>query len=265
MTTPRTRLAHRILETALLAILSAGLLAAAPATPAADLTIAWKANDDDVTAGYDVEVLDLDGEPVQTLDAGDATRIVITDLADGTLYRIRVRPYDEWGNRARRPSEELVTYPKPRLEAVEAAPAAGRRGEAVLRGANVAVGARVLSVRGGLQTGTVRVLAHDRVAVEVSLAPGADAIRPGDFLVVNPVRRAVEYAKVHAQILDVDRSGRVEPADAALVERAAGLRQGEAGFDPALDLNGDGVLDESDLGMFETLFDRPLRTKGQSP
>jgi hypothetical protein len=265
MTTPRSRLGHRIQGMALFAVLAAACLAAAPAASAADLTIAWKANDDDVTAGYDIEVLDLSGEAVQTLDAGDATRIVITDLADGELYRIRVRPYDEWGNRARKPSDELVTYPKPRLEAIDAPPSPGRRGEVVLRGANVAVGARVLSLRNGLQTGAVRVLAHDLVAVEVSLAPGAEPIQPGDFLVVNPVRRAVEYAKVHAQILDVNRSGRVEPADAALVEQAAGLRAGDAGFDATLDVNGDGLLDDADLGMFESVFERPFRTKGQAP
>jgi len=260
MTTPCSQLGHRILGVALFI-----LLTAAPATFAADLTIAWKASDDDVTAGYDVEILDLGGEAVRTLDAGDATRIVITDLVDGEIYRIRVRPYDEWGHRARKPSDELVTYPKPRLEAVDAAPAPGRRGEAVLRGANVAVGARILSLRSGLQAGAVRVLAHDLVAVEVSLAPGAEPIRPGDFLVVNPVRRAAEYAKVHAQILDVDRSGRVEPTDAALVEQAAGLRAGDGGYDATLDVNGDGLLDDADLGMFESVFERPLRTKGQAP
>jgi hypothetical protein len=228
-------------------------LAAAPAD-AADLTVAWKANDDEVTAGYDVEVLDLEGELLQTLDAGDATRLVITDLADGTVYRVRVRPYDQWGHRARTPSRDLVTYPAPRVDEVLAAPEPGRRGEAVLRGVNVAPGARLVPVRAGLRAGAVRVLAHDRVTVDVALAPGARPLAPGDLLVVNPVRRAEEYLKVHRELLDVDGSGSADSADAQVVRQAAGRKAGEPGFDPALDLNGDGALDEADAVLIEALL-----------
>jgi len=229
------------------------LLAAAPAL-AADLTVAWKANDDEVTAGYDVEVLDLEGAVLQTLDAGDATRLVIPDLLDGTVYRVRVRPYDQWGHRAREASRDLVTYPAPRVDEVLAAPEPGQRGEAVLRGVNVAPGARLVPVRAGLRTGAVRVLAHDRVAVEVALAPGARPLAPGDLLVVNPVRRAQEYLNVHRELLDVDGSGSADPADAQVVRQAANRKAGEPGFDPLLDLNGDGALDEADAVLIEALL-----------
>lgn len=239
-------------------------LAAAP-SPAADLTVAWQANDDEVTAGYDVEVLDLEGEILQTLDAGDTTRLVITGLADGTVYRVRVRPYDQWGHRAREASRDLVTYPAPRVEEVVAAPEPGQRGEAVLRGVNVAPGARLVPVRAGLKTGAVRVLAHDRVAVEVALAAGVRPLAPGDLLVVNPVRRAAEYLKVHRELLDVDGSGSADLADAAVVRQAAGRSAGEPAYDPALDLNGDGALDDADATMIDALLAPPSPPAGPAP
>jgi hypothetical protein len=244
-----------------------GLLLCGAAAPAfaADLTVAWKASDDEVTAGYDVEVLDLEGEVLQTLDAGDATRLVIPGLADGTVYRVRVRPYDQWGHRAREASRDLVTYPAPRVDAVVAAPEPGQRGEAVLRGVNVAPGARVVPVRAGLRTGAVRVLAHDRVAVEVSLARGARPLAPGDLLVVNPVRRTEEYLNVHRELLDVDGSGGADLADAQSIRQAAGPKAGEAGFDPALDLNGDGAIDEADAVMIEAILAPPSPPAGPAP
>jgi hypothetical protein len=244
-----------------------GVLVSLAAVPvlAADLTVAWKANDDEVTAGYDVEVLDLEGEVLQTLDAGDATRLAITGLADGTVYRVRVRPYDQWGHRAREASRELVTYPAPRFDEVLAAPEPGRRGEALLRGVNVAPGARLVPVRAGLRAGAVRVLAHDRVAVEVALAPGARPLAPGDLLVVNPVRRAEEYLTVHRELLDVDGSGSADPADAQVVRQAAGRNAGKPEFDPALDLNGDGALDEADAVMIESLVVPSSPPAGRAP
>lgn len=244
-----------------------GLLLCGVAAPAlaADLTVAWKASDDEVTAGYDVEVLDLEGEVLQTLDAGDATRLVIPGLADGTVYRVRVRPYDKWGHRAREASRDLVTYPAPRVDTVVAAPEPGQRGEAVLRGVNVAPGARVVPIRAGLRTGAVRVLAHDRVAVEVTLARGARPLAPGDLLVVNPVRRTEEYLNVHRELLDVDGSGGADLTDAQSIRRAAGPKAGEAGFDPALDLNGDGAIDEADAAMIEAILAPSSPPAGPAP
>ncbi len=257
--------AGRMPRVALGLLLGALFMLGAAAACAADLTVAWDASDDEVTAGYDVEVLDLEGTVLQTLDAADATRLVITGLADGTVYRVRIRPYDQWGNRARTPSRDLVTYPSPRVDEVLAAPAPGSRGEAVLRGVNVAPGARLVPVRAGLRTGAVRVLAHDRVAVDVALLSGARPLAPGDLLVVNPVRRTEDYLKVHRELLDVDGSGSADPADALTVRAAAGRKTGAPDFDPALDLNGDGALDDADAVLIETLLAPSSPPAGQAP
>ncbi len=255
----------RMPRVALGLVLGALFVLGAVAASAADLTVAWEASDDEVTAGYDVEVLDLEGEVLQTLDAADATRLVITGLADGTVYRVRVRPYDQWGNRARTPSRDLVTYPSPRVDEVLAAPEPGRTGEALLRGVNIAPGARLVPVRAGLKALAVRVLAHDRVAVDVALAAGARALAPGDLLVVNPVRRTDEYLKLHRELLDVDGSGSIDPADAQAVRGAAGRKAGAPDFDPVLDLNGDGALDDADAVLIETLLAPSGPPAGQAP
>ncbi len=71
-----------------------GLLLCGVAAPAlaADLTVAWKASTDEVTEGYDVEVLNLDGEILQTLDAGDATRVACAFAPTTSGATARARP-----------------------------------------------------------------------------------------------------------------------------------------------------------------------------
>jgi len=153
-------------------------LAAAPAD-AADLTVAWKANDDEVTAGYDVEVLDLEGELLQTLDAGDATRLVITDLADGTVYRVRVAPTTSGATARRTPSRDLVTYPAPRVDEVLAAPEPGG-GAKRCCAASTSRRARASS-RSGPASGRARCGCWRTIAwrSDVALAPGGAAARAG--------------------------------------------------------------------------------------
>ncbi|MBP7149865.1 MAG: hypothetical protein KBD01_20245, partial [Acidobacteria bacterium] len=151
-------------------------------------------------------------------------------------------PYDQWGNRARRPSRELTTCAQPRIDAIEAE--GGVFSRVTLRGANFQPGARILPRRAGLFVDAASVTGTGAIVANLRLAPGV-VPEPADFLVVNPVRRAADFLKAHRELADVDGSGLVDEADAA----AVALRFGTAAKTRDLqvfDMNGDGMIDGED-------------------
>ncbi|RMG47651.1 MAG: hypothetical protein D6718_03005 [Acidobacteria bacterium] len=222
---------------------------ALPAAMAGELALEWPPSGDELTAGYDVELLDEDGTILRTFDAGRATTVRLRGLADGRRYGVRVRPYDIWGNRAREATRTLVTMPEPRIEALEGRLEPGRWVLVTLRGSNFDDGAVVLSRRAGLTAGDVTVIDSERLLVELRAEPGVPAPGPGDLLVVNPVRRAPSYLAARPELLDVDRSGRVDAADLEAVLEAFGTVREDPDYRPQLDPNGDGVIDGEDAGL----------------
>lgn len=235
------------------------------AAEAAELTVGWAAANDDATAGYDLEVLDQEGTLLFTLNAGEGTRVVVTGLADGVVYTFRVRPYDEQGNRARKPSSVLVTSPKPRVDSVTGMTLVeGSPARMEVRGANFLPGARVLSRREGVRVLSQQVVSHDLLFMEVLASPGAGLV-PADLLVVNPVRKTEDYVRTHPEVLDLDSSGAIDEIDQELVQAAFGRRAGEAGYQAALDPNGDGVIDGEDLALIKALTGREVFARGGGP
>ncbi len=236
------------------------LFALAPSM-AGDLTLAWGESDDAVTAGYEVEVLDSKGSLLEVLDVGEATRVVVTQLDDGELYRFRVRPYDEWGNLASDTSSEIETLPSPRIDAITGEVDPGRGGRLSIEGANFADGAWAVSRVDGLVVDDMVVIRHDLAIVTLRSTKGSEvtAISPEELLIVNPVRKAEAYLRSHPELLDLDGSGEVDEVDLGILESLFGVSRGDALFRPELDPTGDGVIDGEDHAMVRALLVREQR------
>lgn len=229
------------------AAILATLLLATPAVFAGELGLAWAPSQDDVTAGYDVEVLPSEGDvPLRVEDVEAATTYRVYGLEDGQVYRFRVRPYDIFGQRADEPSAEIVTMPAPRIDALSVEAQGEGRFVLTLEGANFASGARLVPRRDDLRVLGSEITGHTRLVATVAWT-GAGALLPRDFLVANAVRRSDAFIAAHPELLDVDGSGAIDEADAASVKAAFGVRAGDARYDEALDVNGNGVVDGEDL------------------
>ena len=226
------------------------LAAACVAFPAAagSLNLAWAPSPDEVTAGYKLEVLTDDGRVVSTIDAKEATTAAVDHLADGQFYRFRVRPYDQWGN-AGEPSAEVRTMPSPKVFGVDRFAFVGGQATFVLSGANVAPGARVVSLRPGMVVGSVQVLSDSAVRVAAAGPAASLAPLPGELVVHNPVRRSDAFVAAHPELLDVDHSGTVDAQDLGIVAALFGVDSRSPRYNPDADVNGDGLIDGEDASL----------------
>jgi hypothetical protein len=229
-------------------LFASALFSAQAGAQAGELTVTWRANDDDVTAGYVVEVRDQDGFLIQSHDARAKTRAVLRELPDNQLLSVSIRPYDEYGNRARQASTPIVTYPTPRVDAIDGEVQPGRSFKLTLYGANFADDARVLAKRRGITVLNTTVLRSDAAIVEL-LVDREGALRLSDFYVANPVRRAAEYLDAHPELLDLDQSGTIDAADLARVEASFGQTAARTPGGETLDLNADGLIDGEDAAV----------------
>lgn len=246
------------------AIAAVGLLLSTAVGTAGTLTLTWRASDDEVTAGYDIEVRHADGSLLRTVDAGAATRLELRDLADDTPLFFSIRPYDRAGLRARKGSDPLVTFANPRVDRVSGDLRVGESFKLQLTGANFADGARVAVRKPGVVVVSTTVIRPDAAIVELRSAT-LTALLPVDFTVANPVRRAAEYLEAHPELLDVDQSGTVDEADWNRLSAAFGANATEPGVDAGLDLTGDGVIDAEDAAPVRAWLNRnapPPRREG---
>ncbi|MDQ7005764.1 MAG: fibronectin type III domain-containing protein [Acidobacteriota bacterium] len=247
-----------------MALILAVLALAGGGVRAGELVLAWGEPTDDLTAGFEVEVLDEDGRMVQVLDVGLATRAVITGLADGRRYGFRLRPYDSFGNAAARAGRTLVSYPAPRIDGVEGDVRPGRESLVSISGANFDDGAWVLSRREGLTVVQTTVIRHDLAVIAV-LAEDAAGVSPADLLVVNPVPKAPAYAAAHPAVLDLDGSGGLDERDLALLEQLFGVERGDPVYRTSWDPTGDGVIDGEDAAWLREALSRRARRARRAP
>lgn len=225
----------------------AGAEAAEPGT----LSVAWGEPVDELTAGFQVELLDGEGQTSQVLDAGAATGIDIPGLGDGEVHRLRLRPYDVWGHEASEAGRTVAVMPTPRVERIGGEPEPGQSTLVSLYGANFMDGARVVSRSEGVRFGDATVIRHDELVVRVIVDDPGHVLVPDDLLVVNPSPKSSVYFGVHPEAADVDGSGTVDDADAALVRSLFGVTPEDPRYRPAVDPNGDGVVDGIDLDLIE--------------
>jgi hypothetical protein len=165
---------------------------------------------------------------------------------------------DRFGNRARRPSAELVGLPAPRIDEVEGMFTAGRRSWISLHGANFAEGAEVLVRRKGVRVLSATVMRHDLLVLEVDSAVDGTP-SPDDFAVINPVPKAASFFDAHPEALDLDGSGSLDAGDLSPVEAFFGVTRGDPRYRLRWDPNGDGVIDGEDRALLESRLARRNR------
>ncbi len=166
--------------------------------------------------------------------------------------------------------QKIRFFSSPRLDAAPAT--ALRQGEEAvltLHGDDLQPGAS-MQAGGGVTAELIDVTPDapdrpgDRLLLKVRADPEARA-GARDLTLVNPDGGAVTLAAVLSIGLrpgraDVDRSGRVDGYDLALLADAFGRREGEPRFAPASDINSDGVVDGLDLAPLAARFGGPPET-----
>lgn len=240
--------------------------AGSPAPQRGQLELGWAEPTDDVTAGFEVEVLDAEERPIRVLDAGPATELQVTGLADGREYHFRLRPYDMWGHAAEEPGRTFAAMPAPRVTEVDGEVTPGDESLVSVRGANFMDGARVVSRRDGLSFGRATVIRQDLIVVPAVTAEAAP-VTPEDLTVVNPTPKSTVYFHEHPEAADVDGSGQLDARDAQFLRDRVGMTRDDPRYRPAVDPNGDGVVDGIDVGLIEDQLgtepedDRPGRSR----
>jgi hypothetical protein len=223
------------------------------------MALAWGEPTDELTAGFEVEVLDAaGGEPLQVLDAGPATQLQIPGLEDGREYLFRLRPYDLWGHEAQEAGRDVRSMASPRVDEIDGEPQPGEETLVSLRGANFMDGARVVPRRDEVRFGRATVVRDDLIVVPVIVGASVEespALTPDDVLVVNPSPKAVEYFQAHPQAADVNGSGTVDEQDVEHLRQRLGVTPGDPRYEPAVDPNGDGVVDGIDVDIIEQHID----------
>jgi hypothetical protein len=238
-------------------LLVAALAAAAPAS-AGDVGLRWNASSG--ATGYKVHYGTSSGSPVQTVDVGSTTQTVLHGLADCTTLYFTVSAYNNAGESG--VSNEVSSWTRPRFTG--ASPAAAKQGaqfEITLSGASFQPGASVEIDNPNVFLDSVNVSCN-QVRAAATVEPTSAGVRPaqiGDFTVtiVNPDGHSVSgtgafEVLVEPSRFDVNRSdeytnGRIDGKDTIWLARLFGSQEGQSGYDPNYDFNGDGWVDGDEL------------------
>ena len=109
----------------LLLLLLAILSLLVPAAHAGQVTVAWDANPEPEVAGYKIYYGTTAGNYTSSLDAGNATSILISGLQDGATYFFSAVAYDASNNESGFSNE--ITYAVPAGAAAAGESIIGRR------------------------------------------------------------------------------------------------------------------------------------------
>ncbi|MGH9798260.1 MAG: hypothetical protein ACRD5D_08925, partial [Candidatus Polarisedimenticolia bacterium] len=166
-------------------------------------------------------------------------------------------------------AQRLAVRSSPRLDPV-AVPASLRQeeilsltlaGDDLQPGVRIAAGAGLIVEEAVVEAASAEApgdLLHLRLRAERAAPPGLR-----DLVAVNPDGGAVALASflsigLHPRRVDVDRSGRADGVDLAVLARAFGQRSGEARYDPDADIDVSGLVDGADLALLAARFGEPI-------
>jgi hypothetical protein len=92
-----------------------------------------------------------------------------------------------------------------------------------------------------------------KVAIGVGVLAGAGAIA---YLIYTTWKAKAEETlrEMFHKLGDVNRDGKIDMKDIALISRAYGSRPGDPNWNPDADLNGDGIIDDKDLAIARAHF-----------
>ncbi|HXV75660.1 MAG TPA: hypothetical protein VD788_05015 [Candidatus Polarisedimenticolaceae bacterium] len=262
----------------------AGLLAALPgAASAGSIHLAWDAVPG--ATGYRAYFGTASGQYTGVVDMKNATSGTLTGLLDCTTYYVSIKAYDTNGGISSQFSNEVAGWARPLIDRMT--PTSVVQGETRLTvdvfGANFDPDAALAWSIDGVPRdidGNELIVLED-LAVQsctelrayVTLEPAARGLRAMqiggfnvDFEVVNPdtvfgtgrETIQVELDEIRADInqSDGDTFERVDGKDLTWLARAHASREGQPYFNPDADLDGDGMVDGSDLAMLAARFGR---------
>ncbi|MDH3285048.1 MAG: hypothetical protein OEQ13_09930 [Acidobacteriota bacterium] len=245
--------------------LATTLAAALPLASAGELTLTWPSLSDAMTAGYEVELLDLEHRVIRVLDAEDDTTLSVGGLEDGRVYGFRIRPYDRFGQKARQASAPIESMPSPRIDGVVTAPLGDGLAVVTVTGANFDAGSYVVPRVPSVEVLETVVEGHQQLQAKVRLGGDGLPLQSEELLVVNPVRKGMSYIARHPEVVDLDGSGKVDLQDLAMIEGLFGVTRDDPRYHSALDPNDDGVIDGEDRELAKVLMGGAKRGRDRRP
>lgn len=248
------------LAAGLTALLALVLLVSPPTATAGTISVAW----DPVpgATGYRVYQGTSSGQYAASRDVGSATSTTLTGLADCTTWFVAVKAYNA-GGESTAFSNEVSGWPRPVV--TSANPAAALQGDQVsveLTGTNFRSGAVVEIDNPDVFLESTSTLSCSRLQFLVTVEPTAANVRAAEVgrfgvTVANPddtfgTRADTFEVRIDPARFDVNRDNestrdRLDGWDTVLVARFFGSQEGQATYDPDIDLNGDGWVDGEDL------------------
>jgi hypothetical protein len=229
---------------------------------AGSIDLSWTPCDAPGLAGYRVHLGTSPGRYERILTAA-GPEIRLDGLADETLQYIRVEAFGREGRKRTETlalSAELKSLPAPVVHSVgPLMPSEGGAWRTVIAGSNlspqavVRLRSRSLAIR-SVVPGENRSLIVEVMPVAVPGEVGLPLLDARSVLVVNPTLRRPAFFDADPLRADVDGDGRIGEADLELIRAEQGLPA--AGTDPAraADLNGDGIVDGTDLAYFSRVL-----------
>jgi len=244
------------------------------------LMVAWSAHAGSIhmrwdavsgATGYRVYYGRATGQYSDSVNVGNTTSAVVNGLADCTEWHLAVKAYNSVGESPSF-SNEIVGWARPQV--TKPTPAAAIQGAQFtldISGSNFQSGANVEVDNPNVFFDSPTVMSCNQIQVAATIEPTADGVRPAEIglytvTVVNPddvygSKSGAFEVQVDPARFDLDdRQGpsrqRLDGRDTIWLSHLFGSREGEAGYYPDSDFNGDGWVDGEDLAYLASNLGR---------
>jgi hypothetical protein len=237
------------------------ILAALPAS-AGTINLAW--DPVPLTQGYRVYYGTTPGQYAFNVDVGPTTQTTLTGLADCTTWYVAVKAYNSQGEGPQF-SNEVSGWSRPRVTApTPVSEIQGAQFTMDVTGANFQSGASVTIDNPDVSLSQVSIVDCNNIQLLAEIEPvsGLQPARIGRYTltVTNPDSIYgdgvdVFEVRVDPSRFDLDTSsaatqGRLDGRDTIWLSLRFGTQQGDPGYDPDSDFDGDGRVDGVDLAYF---------------
>jgi len=231
--------------------------------------LAWDTSPESDVAGYRIHAGTSSGNySLPTIDVGPANTYSITTLSANTTYYFVVTAYDRAGNESL-PSNEIFAQPSVSLshptlhDAVESGTGTVfilQSGHQSIRvsGGGFVTGATA-SLGTGISVGATSVSDPGHLTAPIVVGSAA-LLGPRALGVTNPDSASASLASalMVVKTTDINRDCRIDPFDLNLLARAWYTTSSDASYLAQADLDGDGVVDGTDLAILVVYMGQPL-------
>jgi len=242
------------------------------------LLIAWPAQAGSIhvrwdavsgATGYRVYYGRTAGQYGDSVNVGNTTSTVVDGLTDCTEWHLAVKAYNSVGESPSF-SNEIVGWARP--EVTQPSPEAAIQGSQLtldISGSNFQPGADVEVDNPNVFFDSPTVLSCNQIQVAATIEPTARGVRPAEIgqftvTVVNPddvfgSQSGAFEVLINPARFDLDdregpSRGRLDGRDTIWLSHPFGSREGDAGYYPDADFDGDGWVDGADLAYLNAGF-----------